>query len=218
MAEAFPRSVGLFVATIILVFTFTPLCYLTHITNTTYTLPLYGYTYIVSPIPMLTSESTPTSRWLLASSTMAGPTASGQGLAGSGGGGGSQEVTFILALALLLRSGLTAAAEATTFVGEPVEYEEGDQASSYFLQVRIQGLAQAQIQGLARLFFTSSTSTATTTTTFSFQCSPSSPFLPPFLSPFLPRLFTASPVTTTSAHHSLRILRHHHPQHRQQQQ
>ena len=96
------------------------------------------------------AESFP-SRWALASST------SGRGTAG--GGGNSQEVTcrspspylllrrltlflfirltqvtFIRALALLLRSGLTAAAEATTFVGEPVVYAEGDQSSSYFLQ------------------------------------------------------------------------------------
>ena len=68
------------------------------------------------------AESFP-ARWALAS---------GPGLGGSRGS--SQEVTFIRALALLLRSGLTAAAAATTFVGEPVVYAEGDQASSYFLQ------------------------------------------------------------------------------------
>ena len=98
------------------------------------------------------AESFP-ARWALASSTsLARPVASGQGLGSSsasgpglsassasgpglgGSGGSSQEVTFIRALALLLRSGLTAAAAATTFVGEPVVYAEGDQASSYFLQ------------------------------------------------------------------------------------
>jgi hypothetical protein len=31
-------------------------------------------------------------------------------------------------------SGLTAAAEATTFVGEPVVYADSDKSSSYFLQ------------------------------------------------------------------------------------